>query len=75
MRIYSYVGEVGIWTGIWALSTAALQTAYFPKGTVALAAASPLFTWFLIRNVWSIPPLNFTFSLIPQFIGDWHHFT
>jgi hypothetical protein len=48
---YSYVGEVGVWTGIWALSTAALQTAYFPQGTVALAAISPFFTWFLLRHV------------------------
>lgn len=54
----NYVGEVGIWTGIWALSTASLQTAAFPTGTVALAAASPLFTWFLLRNVSGVPPLE-----------------
>ncbi|KAF8959527.1 hypothetical protein BDZ97DRAFT_1837545 [Flammula alnicola] len=54
----NYVGEVGIWTGIWALSTASLQTAAYPRGTVALAALSPLFTWFLIRNVSGVPPLE-----------------
>jgi hypothetical protein len=47
----SYLGEVGIWTGIWALSVSALRTPFFPKGTVALAAASPLFTYLIIRNV------------------------
>ena len=47
----SYVGEVGIWTGIWALSTSSLQTSAYPRGTVAFAAISPLFTWFLIRKV------------------------
>ncbi|KAJ3567517.1 hypothetical protein NP233_g6315 [Leucocoprinus birnbaumii] len=46
----NYVGEVGIWTGIWALSTVSLQAPYFPAGTVVLAAASPLFTWFLLRK-------------------------
>jgi len=54
----NYVGEVGIWTGIWGLSTAALQTSYFPVGTVALAALSPLFTWLLVRNVSGVPPLE-----------------
>jgi steroid 5-alpha reductase family enzyme len=54
----NYIGEVGIWTGIWALSTSCLQTAYFPRGTVALAALSPLFTWFLLRKVSGVPPLE-----------------
>ncbi|KIM40501.1 hypothetical protein M413DRAFT_445950 [Hebeloma cylindrosporum] len=54
----NYVGEVGIWTGIWALSTSSLQTSAYPRGTVALAALSPLFTWFLIRKVSGVPPLE-----------------
>ncbi|KAF8071664.1 hypothetical protein FPV67DRAFT_889820 [Lyophyllum atratum] len=54
----NYVGEVGIWTAIWALSTPSLQTAHFPRGTVALAALSPLFTWFLVRNLSGVPPLE-----------------
>ncbi|KAF9468205.1 hypothetical protein BDZ94DRAFT_1247462 [Collybia nuda] len=54
----NYIGEVGIWTGIWALSTASLQTAYFPRGTFMLAAISPLFTWFLLRKVSGVPPLE-----------------
>lgn len=47
----SYIGEVGIWTGIWALSTVSLQTVHFPAGTVAFAAISPLFTYYLLRYV------------------------
>ncbi|KAF8183992.1 hypothetical protein BJ912DRAFT_1119431 [Pholiota molesta] len=53
----NYVGEVGIWIGIWILSTRSLQTTAYPVGTVALSALSPLFTWFLIRNA-SVPPLE-----------------
>ena len=51
IHLSSYVGEVGIWTGIWALSSASLQSSFCPRGTIALAAISPLFTWFLLRNV------------------------
>ncbi|EDR08703.1 uncharacterized protein LACBIDRAFT_297170 [Laccaria bicolor S238N-H82] len=54
----NYVGEVGIWTGIWALSAASLERSFFPTGTVALAAISPLFTWFLLRKVSGVPPLE-----------------
>ncbi|KDR79009.1 hypothetical protein GALMADRAFT_244736 [Galerina marginata CBS 339.88] len=54
----NYVGEVGIWTGIWALSSASLQTTAYPRGTIALAALSPLFTYFLIRKVSGVPPLE-----------------
>ncbi|KIK62438.1 hypothetical protein GYMLUDRAFT_260182 [Collybiopsis luxurians FD-317 M1] len=54
----NYVGEVGIWTGIWGLSTAALQTSYFPRGTVAVAALSPIFTYFLLRKLSGVPPLE-----------------
>jgi hypothetical protein len=48
---HSYVGEVGIWTGIWTLSSASLQTIHYPRGTIVLAAMSPLFTYFLLRYV------------------------
>ncbi|TFK75076.1 DUF1295-domain-containing protein [Pluteus cervinus] len=54
----NYVGEAGLWAGIYALSTSSLQTPYFPPGTVALAALSPLFTWFLLRKVSGVPPLE-----------------
>ncbi|KAI0249150.1 DUF1295-domain-containing protein [Lactifluus subvellereus] len=54
----NYVGEVGIWTGIWALSSASLQTAHYPRGTVVLAAISPLFTYYLLRYVSGVPPLE-----------------
>ena len=37
--------------GIWAISSVSLQTAHYPKPTVALAAVSPLFTYFLLRYV------------------------
>ncbi|KAJ3855130.1 hypothetical protein EV368DRAFT_72472 [Lentinula lateritia] len=54
----NYVGEVGIWAGIWGLSTTALQIPYFPRGTVALAAISPIFTYFLLRKLSGVPPLE-----------------
>ncbi|KAJ3876275.1 DUF1295-domain-containing protein [Lentinula edodes] len=54
----NYVGEVGIWAGIWSLSTTALQTPYFPRGTVAIAAISPIFTYFLLRKLSGVPPLE-----------------
>ncbi|KAJ3898755.1 hypothetical protein F5879DRAFT_979451 [Lentinula edodes] len=54
----NYVGEVGIWAGIWGLSTTALQTPYFPRGTVAIAAISPIFTYFLLRKLSGVPPLE-----------------
>ena len=37
--------------GIWAISSVSLQTVHYPKPTVALAAVSPLFTYFLLRYV------------------------
>ncbi|KAJ3554543.1 hypothetical protein NM688_g3052 [Phlebia brevispora] len=54
----NYVGEVGLWTGIWALSTASLGTAYFPHLTWLLAGISPITTYFLIRRVSGVPPLE-----------------
>ncbi|KAJ4480009.1 DUF1295-domain-containing protein [Lentinula aciculospora] len=54
----NYVGEVGIWAGIWGLSTTALQTPYFPRGTVAIAAISPIFTYLLLRKFSGVPPLE-----------------
>lgn len=47
---FSYVGEVGIWTGMWALSTASLQSSY-STWTPLVAAASPIFTFLLTRYV------------------------
>ncbi|KJA26252.1 hypothetical protein HYPSUDRAFT_159182 [Hypholoma sublateritium FD-334 SS-4] len=49
----NYIGEVGIWTGIWILSTASL-----PFGLVVLASLSPLSTYYLTRNVSGVPPLE-----------------
>ena len=48
---FSYVGEVGIWTGIWALSTTSLQTPYFPRLSLLIAAMSPITTYCLLRYV------------------------
>lgn len=53
----NYVGEVGIWTGIWALSTASLQSGY-PIWVPLVAAASPIFTFLLTRYVSGVPPLE-----------------
>jgi len=49
----NYVGEVGIWTGIWALASGSL-----PLGAVAATVSSPLFTWFLVHKVSGVPPLE-----------------
>ena len=54
----SYVGEVGLWTGIWALSTASLQTPFFPRYTALGAAVSPVVTYLLLRHVSGVPPLE-----------------
>lgn len=54
----NYVGELGIWTGIWALSSSALRTPYFPSGTVLLAGLSPAMTYFLLRKLSGVPPLE-----------------
>ncbi|TFK40157.1 hypothetical protein BDQ12DRAFT_711574 [Crucibulum laeve] len=54
----SYVGEVGLWTGIWALSITSLRSSHYPMGTWLLAAISPLFSWFLVRKVSGIPGLE-----------------
>ncbi|KAI0925916.1 hypothetical protein AcV5_008520 [Taiwanofungus camphoratus] len=54
----NYVGEVGLWTGISLLSTGSLRTPYFPRGAWLLAGASPFLTWFLLRNVSGVPPLE-----------------
>ncbi|KAJ7593869.1 hypothetical protein C8J56DRAFT_925405 [Mycena floridula] len=54
----NYVGEVGLWTGIWALTATSIQTPYVPKVTLALTAVSPLFTYYLLRNLSGVPPLE-----------------
>ncbi|KZT41773.1 DUF1295-domain-containing protein [Sistotremastrum suecicum HHB10207 ss-3] len=54
----NYVGEVGIWTGIWLLATRTLQTAAFPSYIPIVAAASPALTYFLLTKVSGIPPLE-----------------
>ncbi|GBE88236.1 hypothetical protein SCP_1300510 [Sparassis crispa] len=54
----NYIGEVGLWTGIWLLSTRSLRTPYFPRSAWLLAGVSPLLTWFLLRNVSGVPLLE-----------------
>lgn len=54
----NYLGEVGIWMGMWALASKSLQSPYFPRGTVALGALSPLFAWYLLTRVSGVPPLE-----------------
>ncbi|KAG6370768.1 hypothetical protein JVT61DRAFT_10970 [Boletus reticuloceps] len=51
----NYVGEVGIWTGVWGL--AALSGA-LPWPAVLLSAASPIGTYFLLRYASGVPPLE-----------------
>jgi hypothetical protein len=47
--VHSYVGEVGIWTGIYVLSTVSLQSPVYPRWTIGLASVSPFFIYFLLR--------------------------
>lgn len=54
----SYVGEVGLWVGIWALCTTSLSAHYVPRYTWLFAGASPLMTYFLLRKVSGVPPLE-----------------
>jgi len=54
----NYIGEVGLWTGIWLLSVRSLCTPSLPSASWLLAGASPLMTWFLLRNVSGVPPLE-----------------
>jgi len=54
----NYVGEVGLWAGLSALSLTALQSPYFPRWTPALAVISPWFTYYLTRHVSGVPPLE-----------------
>ncbi|KIJ10800.1 hypothetical protein PAXINDRAFT_85504 [Paxillus involutus ATCC 200175] len=51
----NYVGEVGIWAGMWSL---AAFSGALPWPAVLAAAASPLGTYFLIRHVSGVPPLE-----------------
>lgn len=56
----SYVGEVGIWTGVWALSIPALKANAPLLGNYAwlIAGVSPLMTYLLTRYVSGVPPLE-----------------
>ncbi|EJF64592.1 hypothetical protein DICSQDRAFT_144356 [Dichomitus squalens LYAD-421 SS1] len=54
----NYVGEVGLWTGIWLLSSGSLRSPSFPRGAWLLAGLSPLLTWFLLTRVSGVPPLE-----------------
>ncbi|CAE6417148.1 unnamed protein product [Rhizoctonia solani] len=54
----NYVGEVGLQTGIWLLSTTALSSPLLPKYAPLAAAISPLFTWLLLRKGSGVPPLE-----------------
>lgn len=61
VRCDSYVGEVGLWTGIWALAVPSLATPLIPGRLGPLIGTlSPLFTYLLLTkarvhinvNVW-----------------------
>ncbi|KAI0370342.1 DUF1295-domain-containing protein [Pilatotrama ljubarskyi] len=54
----NYVGEVGVWAGMWLLSGGSLRTPFFPKGAWLMAGISPLLTWFLLTRVSGVPPLE-----------------
>ncbi|KDQ57220.1 hypothetical protein JAAARDRAFT_35830 [Jaapia argillacea MUCL 33604] len=55
----NYLGEIGIWTSIWALSSSSIiHSPYFPRGTWMLAGLSPVVTYLLLRYVSGVPPLE-----------------
>ncbi|KAB5588866.1 hypothetical protein CTheo_7688 [Ceratobasidium theobromae] len=68
----NYVGEVGIHTGIWLMSVTASSS--LSKYAPLAAAISPLFTWFLLRKVSGVPPLESIGQ--KKFSGDpkWEHY-
>ncbi|CAL1716772.1 unnamed protein product [Somion occarium] len=56
----NHVGEVGIWTGVWALSIPALKANAPLAGeyTWLVAGISPLTTYLLTRYISGVPPLE-----------------
>lgn len=50
-RRYSYVAEVAFHTSLFALSCRSLAKSGIPGAAVGLAAASPMFTYFILRYV------------------------
>ncbi|KAK7690628.1 hypothetical protein QCA50_005727 [Cerrena zonata] len=56
----NYVGEVGIWTGVWALSIPALKANAPLLGNYIwlIAGVSPVMTYLLTRYVSGVPPLE-----------------
>ncbi|KAH7926107.1 DUF1295-domain-containing protein [Leucogyrophana mollusca] len=51
----NHVAEVGIWSGMWALASA---SGALPWPAVLAAAVSPVGTYFLVRYVSGVPPLE-----------------
>jgi len=56
----NYVGEVGLWTGVFFLAEKAIRPPFLPTWAIALAAASPLTTYILVRHVSGVPILEKT---------------
>lgn len=54
----NYVGEVCLWMGIWGLCSPSLTAPYVHRYTWLLAGVSPLLTYFLLRKVSGVPPLE-----------------
>ncbi|RPD61140.1 DUF1295-domain-containing protein [Lentinus tigrinus ALCF2SS1-6] len=54
----NYVGEIGVWTGMWLLSCRSLRSPFFPRGAWLMAGASPLLTWFVLTRVSGVPMLE-----------------
>ena len=53
---------------MWLLSVTSLRTPSFPRASWLLAGASPLMTWFLLRNVSGVPPLEVSPSIAPSLV-------
>ncbi|TFK99450.1 DUF1295-domain-containing protein [Pterulicium gracile] len=56
----NYVGEIGIWTGMFGLASSSLWSGNFlpPKTAGVLSTLSPLLTYLLLRKVSGVPPLE-----------------
>ncbi|KAF9266473.1 DUF1295-domain-containing protein [Marasmius fiardii PR-910] len=68
----NYLGEIGIWSGIFILSTRGLAASSSPRMSVALSAISPLFTYFILTRVSGVPLLekanNMKFGTDPEWL-------
>ncbi|KAG8905546.1 hypothetical protein FRB99_008745 [Tulasnella sp. 403] len=54
----NYVGEVGVWAGIWIAASSVMNSSLLPPGMRLASTISPLFTYLLLTRVSGVPPLE-----------------